>query len=465
VATIERRGRFLVAEPLFERGPQVALDRRTRVGAGEMALVEFGPGRARALRELGSPGRARDVVEALLWDRTRGRGFGDPVERAAAQAAERALAEPGARRDLTEMATFTVDPATARDFDDAVSARREGDGVRIWIHIADVAAHVTPGDELDREAYRRANSTYVPGTVEPMLPTALSADACSLAPGVDRLAVTAEIELGAGGEVRSSSFYRSRIRSDARLDYDQLDEIFASRAEPPAPAAEPEPAADAEPAPAAPTDDAEELEETPRQRPEIPGADLIPDIVPESDEFMDAEARAAAEAEVEAAAARAQAESEDESRPIADAAIDLAAGARYTATGKRKTAVARVILKPGTGTYAINGKELDAFFPRDTLRRVIRQPLETVGYESRMDVIAKMHGGGVAAQAGALRHGISRALIAADPNLRGELLGLTIVEKSYGWRIEAASGHDDRVMALALAAHHADTEIVELWVG
>ena len=239
VATIERRGRFLVAEPLFERGPQVELDRRTRVGAGEMALVEFGPGRARAIRELGSPGRARDVVEALLWDRTGGRGFGDSVERAAAQAAERALAEPGARRDLTEMATFTVDPATARDFDDAVSARREGDGVRLWIHIADVAAHVGPGDELDREANRRANSTYVPGTVEPMLPKALSADACSLAPGVERLAVTTEVELGAGGKVRSSSFYRSRIRSDARLSYDQLDEIFASRAEPPAPAAEP----------------------------------------------------------------------------------------------------------------------------------------------------------------------------------------------------------------------------------
>jgi ribonuclease R len=239
VATIERRGRFLVAEPLFERGPQIALDRRTRVGAGEIALVEFGPGRARALRELGSPGRARDVVEALLWDRTSGRGFSDAVERAAAQAAERALAEPGARRDLTEMATFTVDPATARDFDDAVSARREGDGVRLWIHIADVAAHVGPGDELDREAHRRANSTYVPGTVEPMLPKALSADACSLAPGVERLAVTTEIELGAGGEVRSSSFYRSRIRSDARLSYDQLDEIFASRAQPPEPAAEP----------------------------------------------------------------------------------------------------------------------------------------------------------------------------------------------------------------------------------
>jgi small subunit ribosomal protein S9 len=199
--------------------------------------------------------------------------------------------------------------------------------------------------------------------------------------------------------------------------------------ESPAPAEEvqeeaPAPAAEAEgaPAPAAPAEEAEEVELAPRQRPEIPGADLIPDIVSESDEFLDAEARAAAEAEAEEAARQDQdTDQVEEARPIADAAIDLAAGARYTATGKRKTAVARVILKPGTGTYSINGKDLDTFFPRDTLRRVIRQPLETVGYEARMDVIARMHGGGVAAQAGALRHGISRALLVADPNLRGEL--------------------------------------------
>jgi small subunit ribosomal protein S9 len=209
-------------------------------------------------------------------------------------------------------------------------------------------------------------------------------------------------------------------------------------AEPAPAAAEPAPAA-AEPAPAEPAaqpaaaaespgadasadDEEEEVEIAPRQRPEIPGADLVPDIVSESENFLDAEARAAAEAEAEAAAAREQEQdSVHDAQPIADAAIDLAAGARYTATGKRKTAVARVILKPGTGTYAINGKALDAFFPRETLQRVIRQPLETVGYESRMDVVARMHGGGVAAQAGALRHGISRALLEADPNLRGEL--------------------------------------------
>ena len=144
-------------------------------------------------------------------------------------------------------------------------------------------------------------------------------------------------------------------------------------------------------------DELEEIEIAPREKPEIPGADLIPDIRPEGDQFLDAEARAAAEADAEAQAAlREQAEADEaDSRPIADAAIDLAAGARYTSTGKRKTAVARVIIKPGTGTYAINGKSLEEFFPRETLRRMIRQPLETVGYESRMDVVARMHGGGV----------------------------------------------------------------------
>jgi small subunit ribosomal protein S9 len=197
-------------------------------------------------------------------------------------------------------------------------------------------------------------------------------------------------------------------------------------AEPPAePAAEPqtEPPAEPQASEDSGQEEFEEYEPAPRERPEIPGADLIPDIIPEAEEFMDAESRAAAEAEAEARAAREREEREEEAaaQPIADAAIDLAAGARYTATGKRKSAVARVILKPGDGTYAINGKVLENYFPRETLQRVIRQPLEMVGYESRMDVIARMHGGGVAAQAEALRHGISRALIVADPHLRSEL--------------------------------------------
>jgi small subunit ribosomal protein S9 len=185
-------------------------------------------------------------------------------------------------------------------------------------------------------------------------------------------------------------------------------------AEPVAEAEEPSaetPAAEAE-------DELEEVRETPRPKPEIPGADLEVDIVREEDYR---ESRWSEEGEDELVAEEAEDADEAEPQPIADAAIDLAAGARYTATGKRKTAVARVILKPGTGAYVINGRTLEQHFPRFTLQRNIRQPLEQVGYESRMDVIATMHGGGVSSQAGALRHGISRALIEADPNLRSEL--------------------------------------------
>jgi len=194
-------------------------------------------GRGRGRRA--APRSAREAVETLLAEGLGFRGFNAALELEARRAAEAAERDPGARRDLTALATFTVDPATARDFDDAVSAQREGADARVWIHIADVAAHVRPGSPLDLEARRRANSTYVPGAVEPMLPHALSSDACSLGPGVERLAVTAEIELDAAARPRRTRFYRSRIRSDARLDYDELDAIFAGRAHPPAEVAEP----------------------------------------------------------------------------------------------------------------------------------------------------------------------------------------------------------------------------------
>src|SRR6476646_5376197 len=189
-------------------------------------------GRGRG-RPPAKPKNARAAVDMLLAERLGRRGFPASIEVEAGRAADAAESRSGRRRDLTELPTFTVDPATARDFDDAISARREEDGIRLWVHIADVAAHVRPGSPLDLEARRRANSTYVPGAVEPMLPHALSSEACSLAPGVERLAVTAEIELGPGMVPRRTRCNRSRIRSDVRLDYDQLDAIFAGRVEPP----------------------------------------------------------------------------------------------------------------------------------------------------------------------------------------------------------------------------------------
>ena len=128
---------------------------------------------------------------------------------------------------------------SAKDYDDALSIERDGDGLRLHVHIADVAAFVRPGGALDGEAQRRGNSVYVPGAVEPMLPHALSSEACSLVPGVPRSAVTAEISIGPGGPARSSSFYRSLIRSDARLEYGQVDRIFSGAEQAPAAVAEP----------------------------------------------------------------------------------------------------------------------------------------------------------------------------------------------------------------------------------
>jgi small subunit ribosomal protein S9 len=188
---------------------------------------------------------------------------------------------------------------------------------------------------------------------------------------------------------------------------------------------EPEPAAAAAAAPALEEDLDDDEPAAPRVKPAIPGADLEVDIVPEgSDPLAQAQAAEAALAEGTEPAAEPEPGEEPpgpEAEAAPKAAIDLGADARYTATGKRKTAIARVILKPGSGAYAVNGHTLEEYFPRATAQRNIREPLETVGYEARMDVIASLHGGGVSAQAGALRHGISRALLEADPNLRIEL--------------------------------------------
>jgi len=167
------------------------------------------------------------------------------------------------------------------------------------------------------------------------------------------------------------------------------------------------------------------------EQPEVvPGADLEPDLVlddpaRQEDQFETAAAERYAEPEPEATADEALPTAPEEAPGAAEPAPlaprDLAADARYQATGKRKTAVARVILKPGGGNYTVNGRTLEQFFPRHGLQATARQPLAAAGYESRMDVVARLHGGGVSSQAGALRHGVARALVEADPALREEL--------------------------------------------
>ena len=128
--------------------------------------------------------------------------------------------------DLRDRCVFTIDPADARDFDDALSLDAVDGGWRLGVHIADVSWYVKPGTALDDEARMRATSVYLVDRVIPMLPEALCNGVCSLAPGEDRRCVTVDMVLNESAEVVDVSFYPAVIRSCARLDYDQVQEMF-----------------------------------------------------------------------------------------------------------------------------------------------------------------------------------------------------------------------------------------------
>jgi ribonuclease R len=240
VCVIVKQGRFWTASPLFERGGKITLESQARgdAGNGDLVLVGGGKRGPRVVRVLGRPDVARHVLEGLMLERGLRRSFPRAVETEAAEVAQSPPARDAGRRDLRDLVTFTIDPTDARDFDDAVSASREGDAIRVWVHIADVSAHVREEGVTELEAFRRGTSVDVPGAVEPMLPEALSNRACSLVPGEDRLAVTVEMEMH-GIEVRSVAFHRSLIRSDARLTYERVDRAFSGEEPAEQPWAEP----------------------------------------------------------------------------------------------------------------------------------------------------------------------------------------------------------------------------------
>jgi small subunit ribosomal protein S9 len=157
----------------------------------------------------------------------------------------------------------------------------------------------------------------------------------------------------------------------------------------------------------------------------IPGADLEPIAVESSEERpLSAEERARKEAEEEERAQREAAltgDGEEEESPASRAPAKMESGSRFLATGKRKSSIARVTLLPGDGKIEINKRSLEEFFPRPLHQTMALQPLTVSGYEGNVDVRVRVHGGGISGQAGAVRHGIARALTEIDPELRGEL--------------------------------------------
>ncbi|MER3412024.1 MAG: exoribonuclease II, partial [Thermoleophilia bacterium] len=193
VVEVARRGRLIVGEPFFAPGVPIVIDRRGLgyAGEGDLAVVRTGRGRARVEEVLGPARRIETVLEGLLVERGERRPF--PPYAPPAPTIE-------GRADLRQLVAVTIDPETAKDFDDAISVQRDGQGLRVFVHIADVSHFVPAGSPLDRAARERGFSVYVPGLVAPMLPPALADDLCSLRPHQDRVAVTVEVPFDAGLE-------------------------------------------------------------------------------------------------------------------------------------------------------------------------------------------------------------------------------------------------------------------------
>ncbi|MBF9031239.1 ribonuclease R [Rhodobacterales bacterium HKCCE3408] len=200
-------------------------------GAKEGELVEAeqaGPGgrmglpKARITDRLGDPGAPRSVSLIAIHE------HGIPDEFPDAAIAEADAAKPAGLKggeDLRDLPFITIDPIDARDRDDAVYAHPDPEakgGHVVWVAIADVARYVTPGSALDREARKRGNSTYFPDRVVPMLPDRLSGDLCSLHEGVPRPVIAVRMVIDSEGRKTGHSFHRGLIRSDASLNYEDV---------------------------------------------------------------------------------------------------------------------------------------------------------------------------------------------------------------------------------------------------
>jgi ribonuclease R len=231
-------GRIVPIDKGADREWIVAADVTHGARDGELVEAEqagpkgrMGLPRARIVERLGDPSAPKAVSLIAIHQHGIPDEFPDDV--IAEADAKKPLGLKG-REDLRDLPLITIDPSDARDHDDACYAHPDEDpknegGHVLWVAIADVAAYVTPGSALDREARRRGNSTYFPDRVVPMLPDRLSGDLCSLHEGVPRACIALRMVLDAAGNKIAHDFHRGMMRSPASLHYEEVQEAIEGR--------------------------------------------------------------------------------------------------------------------------------------------------------------------------------------------------------------------------------------------
>ncbi len=226
---VHPRNRRISPEILVAQGEEatasegdIVVARITTYGSGKVGPM----GRVETV--LGKSADPGVDILSVIHDHGLPLAFPDGVVEAARQAVVHRRKDPGDHRtDRRDLHVFTIDPADAKDHDDALSVRSLGDGSwEVGIHIADVSHFVSAGDEVDLEAFKRGTSVYLVDRVIPMLPHELSTDACSLLPDTDRFAVSVFATVDSAGRVRDSRFERTEIRSRHKLSYEEAQAVL-----------------------------------------------------------------------------------------------------------------------------------------------------------------------------------------------------------------------------------------------
>ena len=228
----QQRGKGAQVWPLDKKlGGQILVDRDTNINPGDVVEVEIKqythgdlPASGQIIEVLGAADNPQVDIETVIRSHDLPHHFSTAALAQAETVADTIDAEEIAHRvDLRHLPLVTVDGETAKDFDDAVTLKKQTDGsFKLWVCIADVSHYVEPQSALDIDATERSTSVYFPGFCLPMLPEALSNGICSLNPGEDRLVITAELHFAADGTRLESNFYPAVIRSHARLTYTQV---------------------------------------------------------------------------------------------------------------------------------------------------------------------------------------------------------------------------------------------------